>query len=223
MAIEENIAGEKGKEDEHAEESTSPPQAVSSASVPSATTPPPPVSEKDAAKAPPSPPQPPPRPPQKVQTPLLQPLPPPHPHATAHRGSRHPEVFPVGYYDPSDATLPNGPEQVVFSKGWRITKLVMSTASLVCSVVVVGLGIAIASWGGKFSIQEALFGITTATVCLSCCLASFTLSYMHVPGLTITPIYRLDLPFCGRPSILLSPVSQTSATGFTQEPMSPST
>lgn len=61
----------------------------------------------------------------------------------------------------------HGPEKVEFSRNWNITKLVLSTASLVCCVVVVGLGIVIASWGGVFSTQEALFGITTATVCFS--------------------------------------------------------
>ncbi|KAM7214231.1 hypothetical protein V8F06_010420 [Rhypophila decipiens] len=82
------------------------------------------------------------------------------------RRSRHPEIFPVSNYDPTDVH-PHEPEQVPFSKGWNTAKLVLSTISLIFSAVVIGLGLAIATWGGTFSTQEAIFGLTGSTAGLA--------------------------------------------------------
>ncbi|KAK4213688.1 hypothetical protein QBC37DRAFT_373796 [Rhypophila decipiens] len=150
-----------------------------SASVPTATKPPPvPENERDrpeeltqaSSSAPTSaptavtaPPSLPPRPLSHVQAPY-QPLP-PHMIA-AERGSRHPEIFPVSNYDPTDVH-PHDREQLPFNKKRHTAKLTLSTISLIFSAVVIGLGLAIATWGGTGSTQELHFGLTGTTAGLA--------------------------------------------------------
>lgn len=127
--------------------------------VPTAT--PPAAPEKDLATLPAIPPM----PPQKEAS--LRPLPPSHP-ATRGQGQEHPQPFPIGYYDPDhvhpdERELANPP-----GTRWYFLELVLSTLSLIFSAIMVGLGLAIASWGGRFwefSNEEINFGVTCATVC----------------------------------------------------------
>ena len=122
------------------------------------TTTPPPAPENDSE----TPPALPPRPPQKEAP--LRPLPPSHP-ATRGQDRAYPQPFPVGTYDPDhvhpdEHELANPPDT-----RWDFIKLILWTLSLLFSAVMIGLGVAIASWGGTFSVEEAQLGATSATVC----------------------------------------------------------
>lgn len=126
---------------------------------------PPPAPEQGSTTLPALPPS----PPQKDAR--LRPLPPPHPAARG-QDQQHPQQFPIGNYDPDHVhpnelprpdmrrELANPPH-----KFWDLLKLMLSTLSLISSAIIIGLGLAIASWGGTASDEEVNFGITCATVC----------------------------------------------------------
>ena len=106
---------------------------------------------------------------------LPQALPPPHPVTQEKNGAvfqqQQQAPVPFGYgtgthHPPLPLRLPGS--EIAYSTRWHVVKLAFQTASLVCSAILIGIGLALGNhasqWGVPWEIT-IVFGIETSAVC----------------------------------------------------------
>ncbi|KAK3955758.1 hypothetical protein QBC32DRAFT_367427 [Pseudoneurospora amorphoporcata] len=105
---------------------------------------------------------------------LPQVLPPPHP-ITEEKNSpvfqQQQAPVPFGYggtYQPFPLRLPGA--EIAYSKKWHVVKLAFQTASLVCSAIILGVGLALGTyatqWGNPWEV-DIVFGIEASAAGLA--------------------------------------------------------